>query len=78
MRLDVSTLGDYLLTIEEARALMRMSRKKFIDDYIKTQKIPVTVLEDKRKMIRRIHIYEYLEEQKFVFQAPPRRRHVRG
>lgn len=65
MKKDVSVLDDFLLTLNEASRLMRMNRTKFVNQYVRTNKIPLTVLEDKRKMIRRCDITNYLNEHQF-------------
>ena len=57
----------YLFSIDEARLLMRMDRNKFVNNYIKTGKVPLTLLEDGKKMIRNADLKFYLEQQQRIY-----------
>lgn len=59
---------NYLLSIDEAKSLLRVDRKKFVDLYVKTNKIPVTLLEDGKTMIRNLDLKLYLEQQQRIYQ----------
>ena len=59
---------NYLLSIDEARKLLRIDRNKFVNTYIKTNKIPVTVLEDGKIMIRNLDLKLYLQSQQRTYQ----------
>ncbi|MFA7360804.1 MAG: hypothetical protein WC139_07180 [Candidatus Kapaibacterium sp.] len=67
MYCDVKELDHYLLTIPEAVAMFRMSRPKFIQQYITSGKIMLTVLEDGRKMILHAELKKYLGMQQRVY-----------
>lgn len=56
----------YLYSLEEAKSLFRMNRNKFFDQYVKTDKIKLTLLEDGRTMIRHEEIKKYLNNQQRV------------
>lgn len=56
----------YLYSLEEVKTLFRMNRNKFVDQYIKTQKIKMTLLEDGRAMIRHEEIKSYLNNQQRI------------
>lgn len=58
---------NYLFSINEAKTLLRISRDKFYETYIKTKKIPVTVLEDGRFMIRNLDLKQYLDNQQRIY-----------
>lgn len=60
---------NYLLSIDEVKTLLRMDRGKFINTYIKTKKIPVTVLEDGKLMIRNLDLKLYLEQQQRIYNG---------
>ena len=59
---------NYLLSIDEARSLMRMDRNKFVNQYIKTGKVPVTQLENGKLMIRNLDLKLYLDQQQRIYQ----------
>jgi len=63
MLLRVMNSGLYLFTIEEASRLFRVNRDKFVQLYIRTNKIPLVLTEDNKKMIRALDIQKYQEEQ---------------
>lgn len=58
---------NYLYSINEAKTMLRMDRIKFVNTYIKTKKIPVTVLEDGKLMIRNLDLKLYLEQQQRIY-----------
>lgn len=62
-RLLLMNTDSYLYTIDEARKMLRIDRDKFVRLYIKTQKIPVTLLEGGKTMIRHSDLKEYLQKQ---------------
>lgn len=67
-RLLLMNCDSYLFSIDDARRLLRISRDKFVNQYIKTQKIPVTLLEDGKIMIRHSDLKKYLDEQQRIYQ----------
>jgi len=67
MYCEVKELDHYLLTIPEAVAMFRMSRPKFIQQYIESGKIMLTVLEDGRKMILHAELKKYLGSQQRIY-----------
>lgn len=60
---------NYLFSIDEVKTMMRMNRDKFVDEYIKKNKIPITMLEDGKIMIRNIDLKLYLDAQQRIYQA---------
>lgn len=60
---------NYLLSIDEAKTLLRVDRKKFMEMYIKKNKIPVTVLEDGKLMIRNLDLKLYLDNQQRIYNG---------
>ena len=60
---------NYLLSIDEAKTLLRVDRKKFMNMYIKKNKIPVTILEDGKTMIRTLDLKIYLENQQRIYNG---------
>jgi len=60
---------NYLLSIDEVKTQLRMSRLKLINSYIKTNKIPVTVLEDGKIMVRTLDLKLYLETKQKVYKG---------
>lgn len=60
---------NYLLSIDEVKTLLRIDRQKFVNTYIKTKKIPVTVLEDGKLMIRNLDLKLYLEQQQRIYNG---------
>ena len=58
----------YLYTIDEARALLRMDRKRFVNDFLKSKKIPVTVI-DGRDMIQFGDLQRFFGEHKFYYKT---------
>lgn len=67
MYCDVKELDHYLLTIPEAVAMFRMSRPKFIEQYIKSGKIMITVLEGGEIRILHAEIKKYLGLQQRIY-----------
>lgn len=61
-RRDLMHSDEYLYSFDEARKLLRMAREKFVNEYIKKNKIPVTLLEDGKQMIRRLNLKLYLDQ----------------
>lgn len=59
---------NYLYSIDEVKTMMRMNRDKFVDEYIKKNKIPITMLEDGKIMIRNIDLKLYLDAQQRIYQ----------
>ena len=59
---------NFLFSIDEVKTMMRMDRGKFVDSYIKTKKIPVTVLENGKTMIRNLDLKLYLDQQQRIYQ----------
>ena len=59
---------NYLLSIDEVKTLLRIDRQKFVNTYIKTKKLPVTVLEDGKLMIRNLDLKLYLEQKQRIYQ----------
>lgn len=59
---------NYLFSIDEVKTMMRMNRDKFVDEYIKKNKIPITMLEDGKIMIRNIDLKLYLDAQQRIYQ----------
>ena len=51
----------YLFTFEEAARLLRMSKEKFAQQFIVTNKFPI-ILHDGRKFIRHEDLKSYLKE----------------
>jgi len=60
---------NYLLSIDEVKTLLRISREKLINSYIKTNKIPVTVLENGKMMIRTLDLKLYLETKQKIYKG---------
>ena len=67
-RLMLMNNDNYLFSIDEAKTMLRMDRVKFVNTYIKTKKIPVTVLEDGKLMIRNLDLKLYLEQKQRIYQ----------
>ena len=57
----------YLYTINEARALMRMSWDRFVNDYLLTKKIPITKV-DGRKMVAYMDLRNFLDDNKYYYK----------
>jgi len=60
---------NYLLSIDEVKTLLRIDRQKFVNTYIKTKKLPITVLEDGKLMIRNLDLKLYLENQQRIYNG---------
>lgn len=55
----------YLYSINEARVLMRMNREKFVREFLKTGKIPITKI-DGRRMIAFMDLRDFLLLNKYT------------
>lgn len=60
---------NYLFSIDEAKTLLRMDRAKFVNEYVKKNKIPVTQLENGKVMIRNLDLKLYLEQQQRTYSG---------
>lgn len=66
-KLALMNQDNYLFSINEAKTLLRIDRNKFMNLYIKTKKIPVTLLEDGKLMIRNSDLKQYLDNQQRIY-----------
>lgn len=67
-RLALMNNDNYLFSIDEVKTMLRMNRDRFVNEYIKTKKIPVTVLESGKLMIRNLDLKLYLDQQQRIYQ----------
>lgn len=60
---------NYLFSIDEVKTMLRMNRQRFVNDYIKTKKIPVTLLDGGKLMIRNLDLKLYLDQQLRIYET---------
>lgn len=60
---------NYLFSIDEVKTMLRMDRQKFVNEYIKKNKIPVTQLENGKIMIRNLDLKLYLDQQQRIYRS---------
>ncbi|HQI42414.1 MAG TPA: hypothetical protein PK665_15070 [Ignavibacteriaceae bacterium] len=68
-RLLLMNQDNYLLSYDEACKMLRIDRNKFVKEYIESGKLPITLREDGRKMIRNLDLKLYLDQQQRIYQA---------
>lgn len=60
---------NYLFSIDEVKTMLRMDRVKFVNEYVKKNKIPVTQLENGKLMIRNLDLKIYLDNQQRIYRS---------